>query len=164
MVPTTVAGSLQNDRICEELSINIPILIENDFMEPIRRPKCCVYRVPQRLRQVNEEAYTPKLISIGPFHHDGKQPRDEENDEEDLRDMEKLKLGYLKEFCNRTMKCPKEIARIIEENEQKIRSCYSESFDISREDFVKMVLNDSTFITELFLRADKKKNIKTITY
>ncbi|XP_030967075.1 UPF0481 protein At3g47200-like [Quercus lobata] len=74
--------------------------------------------------------------------------------------MEKLKLGYLKEFCNRTMTCPKEIARIIEENEHKIRSCYSESFDISREDFVKMVLKDSTFIIELFLRADKKEKYK----
>ena len=67
MVPTTVAGLLQNDRICEELRINIQILIENDFMEPIRRPECCIYRVPPRLRQVNEEAYTPMLISIGPF-------------------------------------------------------------------------------------------------
>nr|XP_023916185.1 UPF0481 protein At3g47200-like [Quercus suber] len=160
MVPTTVAGSFQNDRICEELSIGIPLLMENDSMEPIRRPECCIYRVPQRLRQVNEEAYTPKLISIGPFHHDGKQPRDEENDDKDLRDMEKLKLGYLKEFCNRTMTCPKEIARIIEENEQKIRSSYSENFDISREDFVKMVLKDSTFIIELFLRADKKEKYK----
>ena len=74
--------------------------------------------------------------------------------------MEKLKLGYLKEFCNRTITCPKEIARIVEENEQKIRSCYSESFDISREDFVKMVLKDSTFIIELFLRADKKEKYK----
>ncbi|KAL0007589.1 hypothetical protein SO802_009091 [Lithocarpus litseifolius] len=83
MVPTTVAGLLQNDRMCEELSINIPIFMENDFMEPIRRPECSIYRVPQRLRQVNEEAY-------------GKQPRDEEYDEKDLRDMEKLNLGYLK--------------------------------------------------------------------
>uniref|UniRef100_A0A7N2LF95 Uncharacterized protein n=1 Tax=Quercus lobata TaxID=97700 RepID=A0A7N2LF95_QUELO len=58
------------------------------------------------------------------------------------------------------MTCPKEIARIIEENEHKIRSCYSESFDISREDFVKMVLKDSTFIIELFLRADKKEKYK----
>ena len=86
MVPTTVAGSLQNDRMYKELSIDIPIFMANDFMEPIRRPKCCIYRAPKRLHKINKDAYTPKLISIGPFHHDGKQPRDEEN-EKDLRDM-----------------------------------------------------------------------------
>jgi len=31
----------------------------------------CIYKVPDKLRKVNEEqdAYTPKLDSIGPFHH-----------------------------------------------------------------------------------------------
>ena len=67
--------------------------------------------------------------------------------------MEKLKVGYLKKFCNRTRKSQKEIAMIIEENEEKIRRCYSESFDICHEDFVKMVLLDSIFIIELFLRS-----------
>ena len=31
--------------------------------------KCCISRVPKRLRQVNERAYTPVLVSIGPLHH-----------------------------------------------------------------------------------------------
>ena len=110
------------------------------------------YRAPKKLREVNKEAYTPKLISIGPFHYGGKEPRDKDGEREQ-REMEKLKVGYLKKFCNRTRKSQKEIARIIEENEEKIRRCYSESFDICHEDFVKMVLLDSTFIIELFLRS-----------
>ena len=149
MVPTAAGSSHNIHTVSEELIIDVP-----QDMEPAQWPECCIYRVPKRLRQINNEAYTPKLMSIGPFHH-GK---------DELKEMEMLKVRYFKDFCYRTGKCQKEIARIIEENEQKIRSCYSESFDISREDFVKMVLKDSTFITELFLRADKKKNIKTITY
>ncbi|XP_040374903.1 UPF0481 protein At3g47200 [Rosa chinensis] len=34
-------------------------------MSPMR----CIYRAPQRLRHKREEAYTPKLVSIGPLHH-----------------------------------------------------------------------------------------------
>ncbi|CAL2234810.1 unnamed protein product [Prunus armeniaca] len=30
---------------------------------------CCIYRVPERLRLVNENAYTPQVVSIGPLHH-----------------------------------------------------------------------------------------------
>ncbi|XP_075646753.1 UPF0481 protein At3g47200-like [Castanea sativa] len=143
MEPTSATGSLKNDLMCEELIIEVPLV-----MEPAQWPECCIYRVPKNLRQINKEAYSPKLISIGPFHH-GK---------EEVRDTEKLKVRYLKEFCYRTGKCQKEIARVIEENEVKIRRCYEEIFDISSEDFVKMVLLDSTFIIELFLRANDEKD------
>ena len=157
---TGATGSLKNDLMCEESKVDIRIVTESDLMceelitdvplvmEPAQWPECCIYRVPKNLRRINKEAYSPKLISIGPFHHG----------EEEVRDMEKLKVRYLKEFCYRTGKCQKEIARVIEENEVKIRHCYEEIFDISSEDFVKMVLLDSTFIIELFLRANDEKD------
>ena len=78
-MPTTVAGSLKNNRMRKELSIDIPIVVENDLMchesiidvslamEPAWWPECCIYRAPKKLREVNKEAYTPKQISIGPF-------------------------------------------------------------------------------------------------
>jgi len=28
-----------------------------------------IYKVPQRIRQANPQAYTPQIISIGPFHN-----------------------------------------------------------------------------------------------
>ena len=168
MVPIAAAGSLENDRMCKELGIDITIVMDNDLicdesiidvsaaMEPARWPECCIYRAPGRIRKINKEAYTPKLISIGPFHHGGKEVRDEDGEKE-LRDMEKLKVRKLKEFCDRTGKCQKEIAVIIEKNLDKIRHCYSESFDIGKEDFMKMVLLDSTFIIELLLRFDDRE-------
>ncbi|KAF9592585.1 hypothetical protein IFM89_016036 [Coptis chinensis] len=34
--------------------------------------ECCIFKVPECLRSVNEEAYTPIVISIGPLHHEEK--------------------------------------------------------------------------------------------
>jgi len=33
---------------------------------------CCIYRVPNRLRRVNPEAYTPQMLLIGPLQHSKK--------------------------------------------------------------------------------------------
>ena len=98
----------------EELAIDIPLV-----MEPAQWNEYSIYRVPKKLRRVNKEAHTPKLISIGPLHHG----------ENELCAMEMLKLRYLREFC------------------------YDEIFDISSEDFVKMVPLDSAFIIEHFLKS-----------
>ena len=126
------------DRV--DMIIDLPPL----FPEP--KPKwtaeCCIYRVHQRLRQVKEEAYTPKLISIGPFHHD----------KEELRDMEALKLRYYIEFCRRTGTEPRDIGSIIEKKEQKIINCYDGSLDMSNENILQIILVDSIFIIEYFAR------------
>ncbi|KAM3685483.1 hypothetical protein ACJW31_11G121100 [Castanea mollissima] len=135
----------KQDLMCDELNIDVPLV-----MEPAKWPECCIYRAPERLRKINKEAYTPKLISIGPFLLG----------DPELREMTVLKVRYFKEFCYRIRKSQKEIATIIEENEVKIRHCYSEIFDISSEDFVKMILLDSTFIIELFLSTSDKENYK----
>ena len=146
MVPPTAGSSHEIDIVSEELIIDVP-----QVMEPAQWPECCIYRVPKRLREINNEAYTPKLISIGPFHH-GK---------DELKEMEMLKVRYFKYFWDRTGKCQKDLASVIEDNEVKIRHCYAENFDINSEDFVKMVLLDSAFIIELFLRADAEGEYKS---
>ena len=135
---------MENNLMREELIIEIP-----SDMEAIQWRECCIYKVPRKLRQVNKEAYTPKLISIGPFHHG----------ENVLSDMEMLKVRYFKHFCDRTEKRQKEIAKIIEENEAKIRHCYAEIIKLNSEDFVKMFLVDSTFIIELFLMSHENETV-----
>ena len=90
---------IEDNLICEELIIDVPLV-----MEPVQWRECCIYKVPKTLRQVKKEAYTPKLISIGPFHHGEKELRDEEN-ENVPSDMEMLKVRYFKDFCYRTGKC-----------------------------------------------------------
>ena len=36
--------------------------------QPLFTPKCCIYNVPHEIRQLNEDAYTPQVVSIGPLH------------------------------------------------------------------------------------------------
>ena len=44
-------------------------------------PKCCIFKTPTILRELNEKAYVPDAFSIGPFHH-GRQ---------EFEDTEKIK-------------------------------------------------------------------------
>ncbi|KAG5242151.1 UPF0481 protein [Salix suchowensis] len=103
--------------------------------------ECCIYRVPNSLRVSNPEAYTPQLISIGPFHHDS----------ERLKAMETLKRRYQGEFLKRNGMDEKKIMdflRRIQKEEESIQRCYSESFSIHTERFVKMIVLDAVFIIE----------------
>ena len=141
MVPTSTTADSLRSYISEEKIIDTiaPQVQESSQLAD----ECCVYRVPQRLRLVNKEAYTPKLISIGPFHH-GK---------EELRDMETLKLRYYVEFCQRTETKLQDIARVVAKREPEILHCYEGSIEFTHEDFIKMVVLDSLFIIEHFFRA-----------
>ncbi|KAI4356669.1 hypothetical protein L6164_000674 [Bauhinia variegata] len=121
-------------------------------IEPVLPSDCCIYEVPINLRQVNEneKAYTPLLISIGPLHH-GK---------EEFSKMEKQKEMYFQFFWKRLPKQDFEkYEAYLRGQEHKIRSCYSEKYDddTKKTDFVSMILLDSVFIMELFLRNLKSK-------
>ncbi|XP_020540827.1 UPF0481 protein At3g47200 [Jatropha curcas] len=53
---------------------------------------CFIYRAPKRLRDLNEKAYTPQLVSIGPYHHSRKE----------LKPMDEHKRKYLQYFPERS--------------------------------------------------------------
>ena len=106
----------------------------------------CIYRVPDYLRKLKEEHYTPQVISIGPFHHDA-------NDK--LHTMEQRKLRYLKYFIERVENFDvslEDLVRIIKENEESIRCCYAETIQLDSDHFVKIITMDAIFILELFWR------------
>nr|POF02793.1 upf0481 protein [Quercus suber] len=121
----------------KELVIDIP-----PDLGPAQWPECCIYRVPKKLRRVNKYAYTPKLISIGPFHHGN----------EDLREMEMQKMRYFKDFCSKNSRSPEELASIVAEKELEIRHSYAEAPKQGKNQFVKMILLDAIFIIELVVR------------
>ncbi|KAK6927507.1 Protein of unknown function DUF247, plant [Dillenia turbinata] len=103
----------------------------------------CIHRVPYKLRRTNEEAYVPRIVSIGPFHH-GKQ---------NLQTMEAHKLRYLEKFLKlvEAKVSLEDCIRAIKSRIERIRDSYAESIDMSNENFVQMILVDSAFIIELFL-------------
>ena len=106
--------------------------------------ECRIYRVPYNLRKVNEEAYTPQVISIGPIHHND--PR--------FQTMEKHKVRYLRSFIERKeIKTKLEnLVGTIREMEDRIRHCYVATILPESDDFVKMIMLDASFILELFFK------------
>ncbi|GAY65121.1 hypothetical protein CUMW_238820 [Citrus unshiu] len=117
---------------------------------------CCIYRVPKGLRKINEEAYTPKVISIGPLHHD----------KNELADMEKHKIRYKKKFSKRiTDETWQELIHFVDLYEQSIRNCYEDrscTFKLEKIDFITMILYDAVFIIELFLRNNGKMDFLSV--
>jgi hypothetical protein len=144
-----MAGSIAGEFTGKEPKCELAIDI-SQINEPAKWPECCIYKVPDKLRKVNEEAYIPKLVSIGPFHHTLQQ----------LTGIKQQKLIYFKEFCLRTKKSPKDLESIIEKEEKQILHYYSETFpQLDGKEFLKIILFDAIFIIELFLRnSESKKN------
>ncbi|XP_031282660.1 putative UPF0481 protein At3g02645 [Pistacia vera] len=104
-----------------------------------------MHKVPRFHRKVNDEAYTPQLISIGPYHCL----------KEELQDMRMLKRRYRDAFFGRIIPDKQgELKNFILENEPRIRHHYVElpnDFK-SNDDFNSIILHDAVFIIELFLR------------
>jgi len=113
-----------------------------DGAEPPSTGDCCIYKVPSKLRKLNEDAYTPTVVSIGPFHHG--QPQ--------LQNMEPQKLIHFKAFLQRTKACLNDLVCYVDSILSDFKRCYSETLPFSHNELVKLILIDSGFIIELFLR------------
>ena len=117
-----------------------------------------IYRVPYHLRKLNEEAYTPQVISIGPFHIQMSIGlfRNQIYSNR-LQTMQGLKEEYSKRFRQRVTAengFDEETALPSTVNEQsmkQIREFYGEDIGLSDARLSKLVLVDAYFILELFL-------------
>ncbi|XP_015903076.3 UPF0481 protein At3g47200 [Ziziphus jujuba] len=123
------------------ISLANSIKIQFKSLPPISSA-CTICRVPDRLRLANEKAYTPQVVSIGPFHH-GK---------DSLKTMEEHKMRYLEDYLQRTDESLENYIKIVKESEPRLRSCYAETIGFSSDEFVKIILVDSVFIIQVLLR------------
>ncbi|KDP35990.1 hypothetical protein JCGZ_08385 [Jatropha curcas] len=103
--------------------------------------ECCIYRVPDRLRQ-NDKAYTPRVVCIGPFHHAQK----------NLEAMEEHKFRYLQDFLQLSEINLEDYIKFVGENEDRLRNCYAENIKLNSYDFVKMILLDAIFVIMILLK------------
>ncbi|KAL7220311.1 hypothetical protein ACSBR2_013228 [Camellia fascicularis] len=110
--------------------------------------KHCICRVHDQLRRVNEKAYEPVIVAIGPYHH-GKV---------DLQKMEKHKLQYLQHILKRGEETLVDnLVMAIRQLEEKARKCYAaETVRLDTDDFVEMMLLDGCFIVELFRKFNMR--------
>ncbi|RXH72450.1 hypothetical protein DVH24_012134 [Malus domestica] len=123
------------------LSLSASISQELDDLLPLSN-SCCIYRVPEELRRVNEKAYTPQVVSIGPLHHG----------REGLEDMEEHKKRYLQYFLDRPGVSLEVCVKKIKDKEAELRGCYAHTIGLCSDEFVRIILVDAAFIIELLLR------------
>ncbi|XP_050369184.1 UPF0481 protein At3g47200-like [Argentina anserina] len=136
--------------------------------------KQCIFRVPKVLQKQNPDAYTPYVVSIGPFHHRRKVSKNEATDhqEEDKEDkgkeyqlVERMKERYLNEVLSCTgITTLKELtAKVIEISDQKndgpfqfekdARDFYAEPLDYEPQYFNEMMVFDGCFLIQLFRKC-----------
>jgi len=84
---------------------------------PSNHSTCSIFKVPSRLRHVNERAFEPEILSIGPYHR-GK---------DNLKMMEEHKKRYLQEL----LQLPFFV----------LRELFNKMYEDQNEDFFGMALN-----------------------
>ncbi|GAY50396.1 hypothetical protein CUMW_126290 [Citrus unshiu] len=116
-----------------------------------------IFKVPDVLRKLNEKAYEPEMLAIGPYHH-GK---------EQLLAFEEHKTRYLKKLLERTRIPLSDYVMAMRVLEERARKCYGGSTSLNRDEFVQMMLLDGCFIVEVIrkfrlkhLRGDDDPNFK----
>ncbi|KAL0364156.1 UNVERIFIED_CONTAM: hypothetical protein Sangu_0513200 [Sesamum angustifolium] len=110
------------------------------------QPQRSIYRVHKDLRDVNNKAYEPEIIAIGPYH------RDKDN----IRMMEEHKLWYLHLLLERKKENVETYISAMGELEQEARNCYAEPVSLNSAKFIKMLVLDSCFIIELVRKHDMR--------
>ncbi|GKV45289.1 hypothetical protein SLEP1_g52394 [Rubroshorea leprosula] len=99
-----------------------------------------IFQVPRYLRELNEEAYEPTIISIGPYHRQ----------KDHLKAMETHKVRFLKDLLQRRNEnSAQRYVEAMTDMKERARKCYSESLVISDEEFLETMVLDGCFIVEL---------------
>ncbi|XP_071725042.1 UPF0481 protein At3g47200-like [Rutidosis leptorrhynchoides] len=126
----------------------IPMLLNKSAS----KETCCIFRVPQSLIEINEKAYQPHIVSIGPYHH-GK---------EHLRMIEEHKGRLVGNLLDRSRKVHgggvslEMLIVAVAGMEGRIRQCYSESIDkFNSHELIQMMVLDGCFVIELFCVVGK---------
>ncbi|XP_077240370.1 UPF0481 protein At3g47200-like [Tasmannia lanceolata] len=141
-----------------------------------RKEPPTIYRVPHWIRKGHEDAYEPRIVSIGPYHYNN--PR--------LEVMEQHKWRYLHDFlygndirledCIKEMKVLEEKARSsyaetvclvkdVKTSEEQARSTETTLLTKSESDaFVEMLVLDGCFLIEFFLKFKDRRLFKDPMY
>ncbi|XP_050291811.1 UPF0481 protein At3g47200-like [Quercus robur] len=107
--------------------------------------KLCIYRVPHYLREGDDKAYVPQIVSVGPYHHGKKR----------LRQMDRHKWRALQHVLKRTNHNINLYLDAVKELEERARACYEgpSISSLGSNEFVEMMVLDGCFVIELFRGA-----------
>ncbi|ERN06414.1 hypothetical protein AMTR_s00016p00254730 [Amborella trichopoda] len=102
----------------------------------------CIYKVPGFLKELHKEAFIPRVVSLGPFHHGSPH----------LQPMEQHKRRALLHFLDRSEHPLQVYLSALQAKEQAIRGCYEWPNDLAppnSPELLDMMLLDGCFLLEL---------------
>ncbi|KAK2664957.1 hypothetical protein Ddye_003531 [Dipteronia dyeriana] len=114
--------------------------------EKAGKRSCCIFRVPRSLVEINQKAYYPLIVSIGPYHHGSKH----------LTMIEEHKRRFLRSIFDRTGDPWVNLGlcfQTVESLEAEIRESYSETSRLESKELVEMMVVDGCFIIELVYQS-----------
>jgi hypothetical protein len=107
----------------------------------------CIYRVPACIRDFNSKAYTPQVVSLGPFHHGYR----------DLLSMEEHKLRAVRHVVRRAGVTARELVAAVDEVAEQLECSYMDLGDEwkgrGRSRFLQMMVADGCFLLEVMRMA-----------
>ncbi|XP_038680193.1 UPF0481 protein At3g47200-like [Tripterygium wilfordii] len=137
--------------IINKTSTNLRVPLEEELKTniPNKGNGACIYRVPKNMIDVEPKAYTPNIISIGPYHHGSQY----------LRKMEELKWRFFHRLFDPSNLNGLKLEPVIdamEELETETRRCYADAASqLGNQNFVLMMLIDGCFVVELLRELSK---------
>ncbi|KAJ6393047.1 hypothetical protein OIU77_022514 [Salix suchowensis] len=125
------------DPLADQIQISLQNLSTN-------QSTCSIFKVPRVLRSVNDRAYEPEILSIGPYHR-GK---------DELKMMEEHKMHYLQMFLQRRPENSlTSYVAAMRGLEGAARQYYHHPVSLDNDAFVEMLLLDGCFIVELIYKT-----------
>ncbi|KAK9141658.1 hypothetical protein Syun_011058 [Stephania yunnanensis] len=124
----TIGNAEEATDDCLVASLSEKLRVEHHLMSP----QSCIFKVPARLREINENAYIPHAVSIGPLLR---------NNSEQLKAMENYKVHYLNAFLRRRPSITlKDYVNMLRGLEEEARECYAEEISLTNDEFVEMMI------------------------
>ncbi|XP_050378550.1 UPF0481 protein At3g47200-like [Argentina anserina] len=145
----------------------------------------CIFRVPKVLQKQNPDAYTPYVVSIGPFHRrmetkvqrkddkkkGKKKGKDGSNDKDYqyIQLIKRMKERYLNEVLSYMHMTDRTelIKKVVEisgprydapnQFEKRARNFYAEQLDYNSNDFIEMMVVDGCFLIQLFRKCNDEQ-------
>ncbi|KAL9237743.1 hypothetical protein vseg_012256 [Gypsophila vaccaria] len=115
-------------------------IIDLEFEDNFSDIHVTIFSVPKPLRDINPNAYTPQLVSLGPYHYF----------RPELQQMEKYKISSARRIrtLNSHVKFDVIVDRFLK-LEHKIRACYHRYLNINTETLAWMMAIDAAFMVEV---------------
>ncbi|KAK4285191.1 hypothetical protein QN277_001921 [Acacia crassicarpa] len=130
----------------DDVSLDIKEMIQ-DYGDSALLRECCIYKVPPTLRHLNEKAYTPLVVSIGPIHFGDKE----------LHNMEVHKKNMCRKLINEAGSSWDDLFRFVQDLEPEVRKSYLETFNnLGGPELAELILWDAGYIIQLFIMNYKR--------